>query len=173
MNNLNEVSDIAIPAILKAFDGVVDKSGNDYKLHLRAVAENAEGLYLQMYSKGEVERDNPLKYILVAYAHDYVEDEKGTYQNLRLLGFTEELIDGVDSVTRRKGESYKDFVVRAKANKIGRIVKLADIMDNTAIHRIFLTPETERNDLYRIKKYIYSYKFLSNELTEEEYLASL
>lgn len=67
---------------------------------------------------------------IVALLHDVVEDTDVTFDDLRELGFTEEVITAVDSVTKRPGETYADFVLRSKANPVGRIVKLADIDDN-------------------------------------------
>lgn len=67
---------------------------------------------------------------IVALLHDVVEDTDMTLNDLRELGFSEEIIAAVDSVTKRPGEKYVDFILRAKLNKIGRKVKLADIADN-------------------------------------------
>lgn len=67
---------------------------------------------------------------IVALLHDVVEDTDVTYDDLRELGFTEEVIAALDSVTKRPGEKYADFILRSKANAIGRVVKLADIADN-------------------------------------------
>lgn len=66
----------------------------------------------------------------VALLHDVVEDTDVTFAQLRELGFDEEVIAAVDSVTKRPGEKYADFILRAKQNPIGREVKLADIEDN-------------------------------------------
>lgn len=67
---------------------------------------------------------------IVALLHDTVEDTDLTFDDLRELGFTEEIIEAVDSVTKRPGESYPDFILRAKINVYGRQVKLMDIADN-------------------------------------------
>ena len=66
----------------------------------------------------------------VAYLHDVVEDTEFTLDDLRNFGFSEEAVLAIDSVTRRDEESYLDFVLRSKENKIGRKVKMADIEDN-------------------------------------------
>lgn len=67
---------------------------------------------------------------VVAYLHDVVEDTELTLKDLRSFGFSETQLMAIDSVTERKGESYLDFILRAKENKIGRAVKIADIQDN-------------------------------------------
>jgi len=67
---------------------------------------------------------------IVALLHDTVEDTDLTFDDLREIGFTEDIIEAVDSVTRRPYESYVEFIHRAKLNELGRVVKLADIDDN-------------------------------------------
>lgn len=66
----------------------------------------------------------------VSLLHDVVEDTDVTFDELRELGFDQIVLDALDSVTKRPGETYADFVLRAKDNSIGRVVKLADIADN-------------------------------------------
>lgn len=66
----------------------------------------------------------------VALLHDVVENTPVGFKELRELGFSQEVIEAVESVTKRPGEKYADFVLRTKANPIGRIVKISDITDN-------------------------------------------
>jgi hypothetical protein len=56
----------------------------------------------------------------------------------------------LDSVTKRDGEEYEDFVRRAVANPIGGRVKLADLLDNIDLSRIAAPSE---RDFQRIEKY--------------------
>lgn len=67
---------------------------------------------------------------IVALLHDVPEDTTVGFKELRELGFDNEILDAIDSVTKRPGEKYSDRVLRAKANAIGRKVKLADLADN-------------------------------------------
>lgn len=67
---------------------------------------------------------------IVALLHDVVEDTDVSFDDLRELGFTQEIIEAIDSVTKRPGEKYADFILRSKANVHGRQVKLMDIEDN-------------------------------------------
>lgn len=60
------------------------------------------------------------------------------------------ILDAIISVTRRRGESYKDFVLRAKKNPIGRAAKRADLEDNLNLDRI---PGRAAKDIERCKKY--------------------
>jgi hypothetical protein len=68
---------------------------------------------------------------IVGILHDVV--EKNSLWSIRRLegeGFKSTIIEAVDAMTRRAGESYDDFVSRAAANPISRTVKMADLTDN-------------------------------------------
>lgn len=90
---------------------------------------------------------------IVALLHDVVEDgasQGWSFDRLRTEGFGEVIIAALESVTKRHGEDYAAFVLRAKANILGREVKLADIADNMDLRRI---PHPSSKDLARIDKY--------------------
>lgn len=70
--------------------------------------------------------------IAVALLHDAVEDSDMTLGTLRRHGFSERIISGVDSVTKRDGETYESAIERASAHPIGRLVKLSDNLDNSS-----------------------------------------
>jgi (p)ppGpp synthase/HD superfamily hydrolase len=101
---------------VKAHDGHKRKDGTPYIAHPVRVA---------------IRCDKRLEKV-VALLHDVVEDTDVTYDDLRDAGFTNEVINAVEAITKRPGEVYADFVLRCKANEIARVVKLADIDDNLA-----------------------------------------
>jgi hypothetical protein len=125
----------AIAIAAEAHAGQVDKAGAPYVLHpLR--------MMLSMTSIDER---------IVAVLHDVCEDCSGwTFDRLRRKGFSDHIIEALQSVTKRDGEDYEDFVRRAATNQIGRRVKLADMQDNSDLSRI--AAPTER-DFQRIEKY--------------------
>ncbi len=125
----------AIAITAEAHVGQVDKAGAPYVLHpLR--------MMLGMSSIDER---------IVAVLHDVCEDCPGwTLDRLRREGFSDRIIDALQSVTKRDGEDYEDFVRRAAANPIGRRVKLADLHDNSDLSRIAVPSE---RDFQRIEKY--------------------
>ena len=125
----------AIAIAAEAHAGQVDKAGAPYVLHpLR--------MMLRVSSINER---------IVAVLHDVCEDCQGwTFDRLRGEGFSELTIEALQSVTKRDGEDYEDFVRRAAANPIGRRVKLADMIDNSDMSRI--AEPTER-DFQRVEKY--------------------
>ena len=124
----------AIAIAATAHAGQVDKGGAPYILHPLKVM-------LRMTS---------LEERIVAVLHDVVEDCEISLDDLRKEGFSEEVLDAIESVTKVPGESYEDFVERAAQNPIGRVVKLADLEENSDLSRI-ASPSWE--DLERVEKY--------------------
>ncbi|WP_085648882.1 MULTISPECIES: HD domain-containing protein [unclassified Pseudomonas] len=124
----------AIAIAATAHAGQVDKGGAPYILHPLKVM-------LRMSS---------LEERIVAVLHDVVEDCGISLEDLRKEGFSEAVLSAIESVTKVPGESYEDFVERAAQNPIGRVVKLADLEENSDLSRID-SPSWE--DLERIEKY--------------------
>jgi len=126
--------DRAISIAATAHTGQKDKSGQPYILH---------PLRVMFTVRTEEER-------IVAVLHDTVEDTEVTFELLRQNGFSETIIEAVNSVTKQPGENRMDAARRAKANQIGRQVKLADLKDNMDIGRI---PQPTQKDWDRLKEY--------------------
>ena len=96
---------------------------------------------------------------MVALLHDTIEDTDVTAEYLLAEGFPREIVDGVLSVTKREGESYQDFVARAKNNPLGRAVKLHDLEDNLDVFRLdSISPEMAA----RFSKYLAAHDFLTH-----------
>ena len=87
---------------------------------------------------------------IAAVLHDVVEDGEVTLAELRAEGFSEEVVEAVDSLTRRPDEPYNLFILRAASNDLARRVKLADLFDNCDLSRI---PDPGPADFERLKKY--------------------
>jgi (p)ppGpp synthase/HD superfamily hydrolase len=124
----------AIALAVKAHEGQRDKAGMPYVLHP-----------LRMMLKMDCEAD-----MIVAVLHDVVEDSEVTLDDLTDLGFSEDITEAVDCLTKRLDESYEDFIERALANPVATKVKIADIEDNMDVRR--LGPLTVR-DVERLKRY--------------------
>jgi (p)ppGpp synthase/HD superfamily hydrolase len=116
----------------RAHFGQVDKAGNPYIDHPRAVAKI-------LADKGL--GDNA---VMAGLLHDVVEDTDVTLDDLREAGYPEEVVRAVDSVTRRADETYMDLIRRAAADPLGRLVKLADNENNSDPARLALLDEEQR-----------------------------
>ncbi len=105
----------------------------------------------------------------VAVLHDTLEDTTLTADDLRAAGFGDAVIEAVRAVTHAKDEPYADYVVRIARHHVPRLVKLADLEDNSRIDRATLRAERVERDLHRVHRYLLSYKFLTGELSEDKY----
>ncbi len=66
----------------------------------------------------------------------------------------EEMIDAVFALTRQDGETYMDFIKRAKRNPIAKEVKMGDIEDNCDLTRISNPTDQDYSRIKRYKKAI-------------------
>ncbi|WP_411349374.1 HD domain-containing protein [Paenibacillus sp. WLX2291] len=130
MSNL----DRAIIVATRAHSGQTDRAGQPYILH---------PLRVMLKMSSEEAR-------IVAVLHDVLEDTDVTAHDLAAEGFSEEIVDAVQAMSRREGEDYHDFVRRAKQNSIARTVKIADIEDNMDPSR---NTEPSVKDMERLSKY--------------------
>ena len=66
----------------------------------------------------------------IAYLHDVIEDTKVTLDDLKKEGFPSYIINAVDLLTHKKGDSNVVYWTKIKSNPDATAVKLADINDN-------------------------------------------
>jgi hypothetical protein len=142
----------AIEIAAKAHAGQVDKGGNPYILHPLRVMQN-------FCDDGDESAQ------ICAVLHDVVEDTSVTLDDLRSEGFSEAIITSLDCLTKRKGESYDDFISRVLMNKLACKVKRGDLADNMNLTRI---PNPTAKDEERIKKYRKAADRLDEALTYAE-----
>ncbi|MHC1768995.1 MAG: GTP pyrophosphokinase [Verrucomicrobiia bacterium] len=97
----------------------------------------------------------------VAVLHDVVEDHGDVWpmERLRELGFPAHLLEALNCVTKRSGETYEQFVERSASNPIARRVKLADLEDNMDVRRMSEVSEEGRA---RLNRYLAAYRRLRN-----------
>jgi hypothetical protein len=72
---------------------------------------------------------------ITALLHDVVEDCSVPLEEIEKR-YGEQVAVAVDCLSRRIGETYKDYILRCKGNTLARRVKLADIEDNLLPERI-------------------------------------
>lgn len=125
----------AITLAVEVHRGQVDKAGNPYILH---------PLGVMFRLRGELDRT-------VGVLHDVIEDSELTFEDLRQMGYSEEVITALDGVTRRTNETYEEFVGRSQAHPVSRRVKLADLEDNMDLRRA--SAELKQQDFERLRRY--------------------
>lgn len=124
----------AIVLAAKRHAGQVDKAQQPYILH---------PLRLMLNVKTTDEQ-------IVAVLHDILEDTDTTVIELIGLGFSHHVVEAVQALTKKSGESRIEAAYRALKNPIARAVKLADIADNMDLSRI-ATPTPA--DFRRLQEY--------------------
>ena len=136
----------AIAIAAEAHAGQVDKAKLPYILHPIRVMLNVKTLE---------ER-------IVGVLHDVCEDCYGwNFARIRYEGFSEIILEALDSVTKRETENgedgYFDFVRRAASNPIGLPVKLADLQDTLDIGRI---ENPTQSDYDRLERYRHAVRLI-------------
>ncbi|MEM1446234.1 MAG: HD domain-containing protein [Planctomycetota bacterium] len=143
--------DRALAIATQAHAGQTQRNGDPYILHpMRVMLSLSQG---PAAPAGETLE----KLRIVAILHDVVEDTPWTLDMLREEGFGDDVIAGIDSVTKRDGEDYEAFVERSAADAFGRIVKLADLEDNLDIRRL---PKWKNKEATRAEKYLKAWRRL-------------
>ena len=131
-----KMTKIALKLCFDAHKEQSDKSGLPYVFHPFHLAE-------QMTDESTT---------IVALLHDLIEDTDHTLDELRELGFSEEVCAAIALMTHDDAIAYMDYVAAIKRNPIARAVKLADLRHNSDLTR--LDAPTPR-DLARAEKSAY------------------
>ena len=108
----------AITIASEAHQGQSSINGEPYILH---------PLRLMIKSKSNEER-------IIAVLHDVIERSNIRLSTLKSRGFHQNIINAIDSLSRRKGEPYFDYIRRLMQNKISVKIKLLDLIDNIKSH---------------------------------------
>ncbi len=137
----------AIAIAVESHKGQLDKAGKIYILHPMRV---------MLRGKNETE-------MIVGILHDTVEDTPITIEMLRLEGFSDEILEAIDCITKHPGEDYADFIDRVLTNPLATQVKLYDMEDNLNRDRI---PYPTPHDEARFAKYEKFHKVILQKLEE-------
>ncbi|MBE6122275.1 MAG: TIGR02452 family protein [Erysipelotrichaceae bacterium] len=124
----------AMQIACRAHEGQKDKGGNPYFLHPVFVSQHLETIAEK----------------IVGLLHDVVEDTDITIEDLRKEGFPEHVLEAVDTITKKDGVSYEEYIEGVMNNPIARAVKIQDVRHNSDISRI---PHPTEHDLKRLEKY--------------------
>ena len=149
-----------------AHAGQVDKAGKPYFEHVQTVSELANEIIL---SWNEEYDDFLIQAQIVSYLHDVVEDTSLTIDDLWKLQVPTDCILAIETLTKRKGQDYNDYLSRVKLNKLATVVKIADLTHNSDLSRLnVVTPA----DLAQHDKYLKAIDYLSNYTCEKCGLSS-
>ena len=73
---------------------------------------------------------------IVAVLHDILEDTATTAEDLKELGFSTEIIQAIQALTKQTGESRLEAAKRTVLNPLATQVKYVDVLDNMNLARI-------------------------------------
>jgi (p)ppGpp synthase/HD superfamily hydrolase len=124
----------AIRLAVRAHQDQVDKAGEPYILH---------PLRVMLSLNSDSER-------IVGVLHDVIEDSTYTLIDLQKMGYSSEILNALDYLTKRANEPYEQFIERIKGNPIARRVKKSDLEDNMDIRRI---ARLTAKDFERLRRY--------------------
>lgn len=124
----------AIAVAARAFDGRVDRQGQPYIAHAVRVMLDVEG---------DDER-------AVAMLHDVFEWGTVTLREFHAQKFPKRIVDAVDALTKRQGESLAEHVARVRGSELARAVKIADLRDNALAWRLAALDDATRAKLLRM-----------------------
>ncbi|MBQ5544673.1 MAG: GTP pyrophosphokinase, partial [Clostridia bacterium] len=97
---------------------------------------------------------------IVALLHDVVEDTDYTLEQIRAMGFSEEVCQALDLMTHREGVPYMDYIRAIRRNPLAAKVKLADLRHNSDVTRMDTLTE---HDIRRREKYQEAMRLLLEE----------
>ena len=120
----------AITIACEAHQGQSSINGEPYILH---------PLRLLIKAKSNEER-------IIAILHDVIEKTNISLLDLKNKGFDQNIISSIDSLSRRRSESYIEYIERIMQNKISVKIKLLDLADNIKLHS-----ENNDNGIYDVK----------------------
>lgn len=102
------------------FKNIRDKGGNPYLDHLYYVSDHLKDINMK----------------IVGLLHDLIEDTDITYNDLLEVGFTKNIIDAVELLTKKEEyDKYIDRIINSN-NKIALMVKKVDLENNMDLSRI-------------------------------------
>ena len=132
----------ALKLCFEAHKDQTDKTGLPYVFHPFHLAEQMTDEYTTV----------------TALLHDVAEDTNYTLNDLKEMGYPDEVITALTLLTHDDGSEYMDYVKRLKNNPIARAVKLADLKHNSDLSRY---DKIDGNAIKRTAKYRQAIEILS------------
>ncbi len=88
--------------------------------------------------------------MIVAILHDVIEDTAVTLGDLKAEGFSDDLLAALDLLTKKRGQTYDEYISAISRNSLARAVKIEDLEDNMNLSEL---PEVGEKELARLRKY--------------------
>ncbi len=130
-----KLTKMAIKLCFEAHKDQEDKSGMPYVLHPFHLAEQME------------DEDTTV----VALLHDVIEDTDYTLEDLKKMGFPQQILDALALLTHEEGVPYMTYVEAISHNPVATAVKKADLRHNSDLSRLDVVDQKalDRTEKYR------------------------
>ena len=128
----------ALKLCFEAHKDQTDKSGLPYVFHPFHLAE-------QMTDE---------KTTVVALLHDVIEDTDYTLDDMKNMGFSDDILSAIALMTHDDDVPYMEYVALIKKNPIAKMVKLADLRHNSDMSRLDKVTAHDRERAEKYKKAI-------------------
>lgn len=69
-------------------------------------------------------------YIAVAWLHDVIEDTSVTAEQLLAAGIPADIVQSVETISKKDGQSYLEYILDVRQDNLAREVKIEDITHN-------------------------------------------
>jgi len=116
---------------LAAHEGQLDKIGEPYFAHPESVAM----IVTLLPSFHNLNTQEKIDAVAVAFLHDVVEDTDYTFDSLKGQGFSDEVVEAVRLLTKTENTVITSYYSELAKNPVARAVKSADIIHNSLASR--------------------------------------
>ena len=140
--------DLARDICIAAHTGQTDRGGVPYWRH-------------PFYVASKVSSDNEK---ILAYLHDVLEDTSISIDELRGYGFSSEVLDALQIITKPSGEVYEFYIQRVATNHLATVVKIEDLKHNLQIGRLPLDQRKLRSTVMMQGRYKSALEYLKQSL---------
>lgn len=137
----------AIALASEAFINDLDRGGKPYILHLMRVMQDV----------GNHTNWSDPELLIIAVLHDLVEDKDVSAAWLFEQGYSDRVVDALFTLSHSKDIDYMEYIEGTSKAYDTTIVKMADLRDNSNIHRM---KGLREKDFERLKKYHIAYDYL-------------
>ena len=79
-----------------------------------------------------------------------IEDTAVTLRDLKAKGFSDDLLAALDLLTKKRGQTYDEYIAAISRDPLVRVVKIANLEDNMNLSEL---PEVGEKELSRLRKY--------------------
>ena len=133
-----EIFNKALMYAIKKHENQLRKDGRPYIYHPIQVAQ-----LTHIAGRG-------MRYQTVAVLHDVFELTDAKFEDIEEFG--PEIVEAVKAITRKNGEDDESYLQRILQNKIARVVKSCDVIDNMYDTVLCDDSDWARKYIYKIRK---------------------